>query len=95
VDAHDGRAVVDRPDDGGERRVVALVGPSRKSFIARLLGDDLVARDDGTLATAVWAVDQGARIVRVHDAGAVADALRLLAVMRAIDADAVGAGAVA
>jgi dihydropteroate synthase len=69
--------------------VPVLVGPSRKSFIARVLGDDLVARDDGTLATAVWAVDQGARIVRVHDAGAAADALRLLAVMDAIDAEAV------
>ena len=44
------------------------------------------ARDDGTLATVVWAVDHGARIVRVHDAGAAADALRLLDVMAAIDA---------
>ena len=69
--------------------VPVLVGPSRKSFIARVLGDDLVARDDGTLATAVWAVDQGARVVRVHDAGAAAEALRLLAVMDAIDAEAV------
>jgi dihydropteroate synthase len=69
--------------------VPVLVGPSRKSFIARVLGDDLVARDDGTLATAVWAVDQGARVVRVHDAGAATDALRLLAVMDAIDAEAV------
>jgi dihydropteroate synthase len=75
--------------------VPVLIGPSRKAFIARVLGDDLVARDDGTLATAVWAVDHGARIVRVHDAGAVADALRLLTLMHAIDADAVGAGAVA
>jgi len=73
--------------------VPVLVGPSRKSFIARVLGDDLgtdlVARDDGTLATAVWAVDQGARIVRVHDAGAASDALGLLAVMNSIDAEAV------
>jgi dihydropteroate synthase len=75
--------------------VPVLVGPSRKAFIARVLGDDLVARDDGTLATAVWAIDHGARIVRVHDAGAVADALRLLTVMHAIDADSVGMGAVA
>jgi dihydropteroate synthase len=75
--------------------VPVLVGPSRKAFIARVLGDDLVARDDGTLATAVWAVDRGARIVRVHDAGAVADALRLHTVMHAIDADSAGAGAAA
>jgi len=69
--------------------VPVLVGPSRKSFIARVLGDDLAARDDGTLATAVWAVDHGARVVRVHDAGAAADALRLLTVMEALDAEAV------
>ena len=77
------RELVDRLD------VPVLVGPSRKTFIAKLLGDDLAARDDGTLAAAVWCVDQGARIVRVHDVGAVADALRLLDVMHAIDAEAV------
>jgi dihydropteroate synthase len=69
--------------------VPVLVGPSRKSFIGRVVGRDETARDDGTLATAVWAVDGGARVVRVHDAGAVADALRLLSVMDAIDAEAV------
>ena len=46
------------------RRYVAEVLPSR-----RLVGDDsLVARDDATLATVVWSVDHGARVVRVHDA---------------------------
>jgi dihydropteroate synthase len=45
-----------------------LVGASRKSFIGRLLGvDDPSARDDGTLATVVWVLDQGAAMVRVHD----------------------------
>jgi dihydropteroate synthase len=69
--------------------VPVLVGTSRKSFIGAVLGDGEHARDDGTLATAVWAVDHGARIVRVHDAGAAADALLLLDVMSAIDATAV------
>jgi dihydropteroate synthase len=77
------RELVDRLD------VPVLVGPSRKTFIAKLLGDDLAARDDGTLAAAVWCVDHGARIVRVHDVAAVADALRLLDLMQAIDAEAV------
>jgi dihydropteroate synthase len=77
------RELIDRLD------VPVLVGPSRKTFIAKLLGDDLAARDDGTLAAAVWCVDHGARIVRVHDVGAVADALGLLDVMHAIDAEAV------
>lgn len=45
-----------------------LVGTSRKSFIASVLGDDgTTARDDGTLATVVWALDHGAALVRVHD----------------------------
>jgi len=69
--------------------VPVLVGPSRKSFIGHVVGDDLIARDDGTLATVTWAADQGARIVRVHDAGSASDALRLLTVMASIDAEAV------
>jgi dihydropteroate synthase len=68
--------------------VPVLVGPSRKTFIARLLGDDVRARDDGTLAAAVWSVDHGAHVVRVHEVGAVADALRLLDRMHTIDAEA-------
>jgi dihydropteroate synthase len=69
--------------------VPVLVGPSRKQFIAKVVGDEIGARDDGTLATVVWAVDRGARIVRVHDAGAAVDALALLDVMGALDAEAV------
>ena len=85
--------------------VPVLVGTSRKTFIgrssptrrrARTATDE---RDDGTLATVVWAVERGASVVRVHDAGPAADAVRLLDVMWAIDAAAVtregpvGAGA--
>jgi dihydropteroate synthase len=77
------RELVDRVD------VPVLVGPSRKRFIADVVGDDLTARDDGTLAAIVWAIDCGARLVRVHDVGAAVDALALLAVMDTIDAEAV------
>lgn len=77
--------------------VPVLVGPSRKTFIGEVLaaaaGESAPrpadARDDGTLATVVWAVDRGASVVRVHDAGPAADAVRLLDVMWAIDAAAV------
>ena len=69
--------------------VPVLVGTSRKSFIRAVLGDGDQTRDDGTLATVVWAIDHGARIVRVHDAAAADDARRLLDVMSAIDATAV------
>ncbi|MFL6203876.1 MAG: dihydropteroate synthase [Acidimicrobiales bacterium] len=59
-----------------------LVGASRKGFIGRLLGDsdgtDAPApvddRLDGSLAGATWAMANGARMVRVHDVRATAQA---------------------
>jgi dihydropteroate synthase len=77
------RELVDRVD------VPVLVGSSRKTFITRVVGDDPTARDDGTLATVVWALDQGARVVRVHDSASATDAVHLLTVMHALDAEAV------
>jgi len=76
--------------------VPVLVGTSRKAFLGALLasatGNDVPppsARDDATLASAVWALDHGASIVRVHDVRPVVDAARLLHVMQGIDAEAV------
>ena len=74
--------------------VPVAVGTSRKRFLGALLRD--VAgergeppperRDDGTLATVVWALDHGARIVRVHDVRPAARAVALLEAMRVADA---------
>jgi dihydropteroate synthase len=66
--------------------VPVVVGTSRKTFIGKLLAraggvpDPLPAdqRDEGTLATVVWAVERGASIVRVHDVRPAARAVRLL-----------------
>lgn len=76
--------------------VPVLVGTSRKAFLGSVLaaaaGTDVpppAARDDATLASAVWALDRGARVVRVHDVRPVVDAARLLHVMQGIDAAAV------
>jgi dihydropteroate synthase len=44
-----------------------LVGTSRKGFIGRALALPEHERVEGTAATVVWAVERGARIVRVHD----------------------------
>ncbi|MFH1688648.1 MAG: dihydropteroate synthase [Candidatus Eisenbacteria bacterium] len=44
-----------------------LVGPSRKNFIGNVLDLPAGERLEGTLATAAYAVVQGARIIRVHD----------------------------
>lgn len=60
-----------------------LVGASRKRFIGVLTGQDIPAeRLEGSLASAIWAVAQGAHIIRVHD---VVATVRALAVTRAIE----------
>jgi dihydropteroate synthase len=79
--------------DLGDRLGVPLVvGTSRKRFLGRLLRD--VAGRDGeaspddrdlaTLATVVWSLERGARIVRVHEAQAAAEAVALLAALREV-----------
>jgi dihydropteroate synthase len=61
-----------------------LVGTSRKSFLGRLTGvAEPAQRLAGSLASAVLAVRDGARIVRVHDVAATVEAL---AVVTAVDA---------
>jgi len=55
-----------------------LVGASRKSFIGKITGeDDRERRLAGSLAAAVFAVANGARIVRVHDVRETVHALRV------------------
>jgi dihydropteroate synthase len=55
-----------------------LVGASRKSFIGRILGDvPPMARLAGSLAAALTAVRNGAKIIRVHDVGATVQALKV------------------
>lgn len=48
-----------------------LLGPSRKSFIGKLLHLDLDQRLEPTLATLWRSFEKGAKIFRVHDVGAV------------------------
>jgi dihydropteroate synthase len=61
-----------------------LVGTSRKSFLGRLLGrspDEPAPVDDrleGSVATATWAMTQGAAMVRVHDVRPTVVAARLV-----------------
>jgi dihydropteroate synthase len=73
-----------------------MVGTSRKTFIGKLLARELGGsdslpvdqRDEGTLATVVWAVERGASIVRVHDVQPAVHAVRLLHALHAADAGA-------
>ena len=74
-------------------RVPVMVGTSRKTFVGKLLaragaasGDLPVdQREEGTLATVVWAVERGASIVRVHDVLPAVRAVRLLEALRAAE----------
>jgi dihydropteroate synthase len=54
-----------------------LVGLSRKSMLGRLLDVPVGERLIGSVSAAVIAAWQGARIIRVHDVKATAQALRI------------------
>jgi dihydropteroate synthase len=77
-------------------RVPLVVGTSRKTFIGKVLGrstgtpDPLPVgeREEGTLATVVWAVERGASVLRVHDARGASQAISLLEALRTAKASA-------
>jgi dihydropteroate synthase len=54
-----------------------LIGPSRKSFIGKILNVEPQERIFGTLSACVLAAKNGARVVRVHDVKAVRQALKI------------------
>ena len=54
-----------------------LVGMSRKSMIGQLLDRPVTERAAGSIAAALFAVQQGASIIRVHDVKETADALHV------------------
>jgi dihydropteroate synthase len=56
-----------------------VIGTSRKSFLGRLTGRDVTERVHATVATSVIAYERGARVFRVHDVAATADALAVAA----------------
>jgi dihydropteroate synthase len=56
-----------------------VIGTSRKSFLGKLTGRDVTERVHATVATTVIAFERGARVFRVHDVAATADALAVVA----------------
>jgi len=58
-----------------------MVGPSRKSFLGKILGTDVDDRLEGTAGAVAWAAGHGAHIVRVHD---VREMVRVVRVVDAI-----------
>ena len=53
-----------------------LLGFSRKAFLGKILGLPPADRLEGTIAAAVLSVERGAHILRIHDVGPVARAVR-------------------
>jgi dihydropteroate synthase len=54
-----------------------LVADSRKTFIGEILDRPPIERDWGTLAASLWAVEQGARFLRVHNVAIHRDAVKV------------------
>jgi dihydropteroate synthase len=70
------------------RRIVSLghpvlVGTSRKSTIGRVLGVEVQDRLEGGAATLAWAIQQGCRMVRVHDVPEMARVVRMADAIKA------------
>ncbi len=62
--------------------VPVLIGPSRKSFISKLLGPGDERREVGTQAAVTAAAMNGAHIVRVHDVERTRQTLKLVDALR-------------
>ncbi len=56
-----------------------VVGPSRKSFIGRIIGEVRPERRVfGTAASVAWCVANGAAVMRVHDVGPISQVVRMI-----------------
>ncbi len=64
-------------DRFAELGLPVMVGPSRKSFIGKILGLPVDMRVEATIAACVVALLRGVRIFRVHDVAAVRRALEM------------------
>ncbi len=62
-----------------------LVGPSRKGFLGKLLGDKRADRTSATVGVALSLARQGVQIIRVHDVRPVHEALLAFAASGGID----------
>ncbi len=76
--AADNVALLQRLDQLMELGLPMLIGVSRKGFIGLLSGQtEAAARVPGSIAAALWAVSQGASVLRVHDVDATVQAVRV------------------
>lgn len=60
-------AIIKRLDEIKAMGFPVLVGPSRKSFIGKILNLPVNQREEGTYAASTLCIAKGADIIRVHD----------------------------
>lgn len=75
------RTLLQRMDDLVSINLPVLAGLSRKSMLGTITGNPVNDRIHASVAAALLAVGQGARIVRVHDVKATRDAFSVFAAM--------------
>ncbi|MCP4446815.1 MAG: dihydropteroate synthase [Myxococcales bacterium] len=63
-----------------------LIGPSRKRYLGEIAGRPVGERDCATVGASLAAIAGGANMVRVHDVGMTADALRVFLAKPQVDA---------
>jgi len=59
-----------------------VVGVSRKGFIGEILGKDVNERLIGSIASALFAITNGASVIRAHDVKETKEAIRMLEALR-------------
>jgi dihydropteroate synthase len=65
--------------------VPILAGLSRKSMLGKITGKAVGYREFASVAAALLAIQNGAKIVRVHDVDAMVDALKILLAVKGIE----------
>ncbi len=66
----------------GELGRPVVVGPSRKSFIGKVLGTEVDQRMEGTAGAVAWTAGHGAHVVRVHDVREMARVVQVVDAIR-------------
>jgi dihydropteroate synthase len=59
-----------------------IVGPSRKSFIGKVLGAEIDQRMEGTAGAVAWLAGKGAHVIRVHDVKEMVHVVRVVDAIR-------------
>jgi len=74
----DNLKIINRLEEFGKLKYPILIGPSRKSFIGKILDKQVNKRLAGTIASVCASVVRGVHIVRVHDVRAVKEAVTIM-----------------